>query len=51
MMTLNFGKENHKSIEARTRFIQAGLCKIQGLFKDFSRLSHSFQGLEVYEKS
>ena len=33
----------HKS----TRFIQASLCKIQGLFKDFSRLSYCFQGLKI----
>ena len=32
-------------------FIQASLSKIQGLFKDFSRLSYSFQGLKLYEKS
>ena len=30
-----------------SRFIQASLCKIQGFFKDFSRLSYSFQGLKV----
>ena len=34
-----------------SRFIQASLCKTQRLFKDFSRLSYSFQGLKVYEKS
>ena len=32
-----------------TGFIQASLSKIQGLFKDFSRLSYSFQGLK-FEK-
>ena len=39
------------SSERYTRFIQASLCKFQGLFKDFSRLSYSFQELKVYEKS
>ena len=34
-----------------TGFIQANLSKIQGLFKDFSGLSYSFQILKVYEKS
>ena len=29
--------------DAFTRFIQASLCKIQGLFKDFSRLSTVFK--------
>ena len=29
-----------------TRFIQASLSKIQGLFKDFSILSYGFQGLK-----
>ena len=32
-------------------FIQASLSKIQEFFKDFSRLSYSFQGLTAYEKS
>ena len=32
-------------------FTQASISKIQGLFKDFSSLSYSFQGLKVYEKS
>ena len=32
-------------------FIQASLSKIKAFFKDFSRLSYSFQGLKVYEKS
>ena len=32
-------------------FIQASLSEIKGLFKDFSRLSYSFQRLKVYEKS
>ena len=32
-------------------FIQANMSKIQGLFKDFSRLSYTFQGLKFYEKS
>ena len=36
---------------ALSGFIQASRSKIQGLFKDFSRLSYSFQGLKVYEKS
>ena len=36
---------------AFTGFIQASLSQIQGLFKDFSRLSYTFQGLKVYEKS
>ena len=31
-------------------FIQASLSKIQGLFKDFLRLSYSFQGVKVDEK-
>ena len=31
-----------------TGFIQARLCKIQGLFKDIRRLSYCFQGLKVY---
>ena len=31
-------------------FIQVSLSKIQGLFKDFSRLFYSFQGLKVQEK-
>ena len=31
-------------------FIQASLSKIQGLLKDFSRLSYTFQGQKVYEK-
>ena len=35
----------------QSRFIQASLSEIQGLFKDFLRLSYSFQGLKVYEKS
>ena len=30
-----------------TGFIQGSLNKIQGLFKDFSRLFYSFQGLKV----
>ena len=30
-----------------TGFIQGGLSKIQGCFKDFSRLFNSFQGLKV----
>ena len=34
-----------------TGFIQPSLNKIQGLFKDFLRLSYSFQGLKVYENS
>ena len=33
-----------------TGFIQASMSKIQGLFKDFSSLSNSFQGLNVNEK-
>ena len=37
------------SVLTNTGFIQASLSKIQGLFKDFSRLSYSFQGLKVYE--
>ena len=32
------------------RFIQASLCKIQGLFKDFERFSYCFQGLKPYIK-
>ena len=28
-------------------FIQESLSKIQGLFKDFSRLFYSFQGIKV----
>ena len=31
-------------------FIQGRLSKIQGLFKDFSRLFNSFQGLKVEDK-
>ena len=34
-------------INPETGFIQASLSKIQGLFKDFLRLSFSFQGLKV----
>ena len=34
-----------------TGFIQASLGKVQGLFKNFSRLSYSFQGLKFKEKS
>ena len=30
-----------------TGFIQASLSKIQGLFKEFSKLFYSFQGLKV----
>ena len=30
-------------------FIRASLSKIQGLFKDFLKLSYSFEGLKVYE--
>ena len=30
-------------------FIQASMSNIQGLFKDFSKPSYSFQGLKVYE--
>ena len=30
-----------------TGFIQGSLSKIQGLFKEFSRLFYSFQGLKV----
>ena len=36
---------------ASDQFIQASMSKIQGFFKDFSRLSYSFQGLKVYERS
>ena len=35
--------------DSQSRFIQASLFKIQGLFKD-SRLSYCFQGLKIYEK-
>ena len=35
------------AIQYSTGFIQANLNKIQGLFKDFSSLSYSFQGLKV----
>ena len=40
-----------KTVIANTGLIQESLSKIQGLFKDFLRLSYSFQGLKVYEKS
>ena len=33
-----------------TGFIQGSMSKIQGLFKDSSRLFYSFQGLKVSEK-
>ena len=33
------------SLPASAGFIQVSLSKIQGLFKDFSRLFYSFQGL------
>ena len=36
---------------AITGFIQAGLSKIQGLFKDFLRFSYSFQGLKYIKNT
>ena len=33
--------------DAITGFIQASMSKIQGLFKDFSRIFYSFQGLKT----
>ena len=38
----------HSSISANRKY---NMSKIQGLFKDFSRLSYSFKGLKVYGKS
>ena len=39
-----------KTLYDITGFIQGSLSKIQGLFKDFSRLFYSFQRLKVEEK-
>ena len=43
------GKHKY-NINSTTRFIQASLSKIQGLFKNFYRLSYCFQGLKTYIK-
>ena len=34
-----------------TEFIQASMSKIQGLFKDFSSLCNSFQGLKLMKNT
>ena len=39
-----------KPHDAKPGFKQASLCKIQGFFNDFLRLSRCFQGMKAYEK-
>ena len=44
--------QGHNSVSGDSSgFIQASMSKIQGLFKDFLRLSYSFQGLEVMKNT
>ena len=50
LMIASFSLENRaivKYVHIHRGFIQGSLSKIQGLFKDFSRIFYSFQGLKV----
>ena len=52
MQYLPITTNNHKNYRQEiSEFIEAKLSKIQGVFKDFWRLSYSFQGVKVYEKA
>ena len=41
---------NQIRLDIISEFIQASMSKIQALFKDFSSLANSFQGLKFNEK-